>query len=570
MALRQSILALRSGKADVIEFKATIDELSRLAAGRAEDEVLLQQLEARLPEIDSGMARRLLMECHFRDEWRQGECSRVLESLPSLMQDSEALEQMREYVTLLAPDSSKEPMELVQPWQRELMRQQQTLATLLKFCPEVSSDAICGVLVEFMDHAQARLQSQLALVHENLQAQEPKLAAMASPSKPAAPSTVLGLSAQDFVERLRGQHTAICTIQARARGRQRRAAYLRLQEERMVCAVRIQSFARRGAAFRELRARRHVRWLELRATLTRWHQARRLQRAWHWARKRRQWRAAWLNRERVNAAAADRAWRQALARTQCVGRQQDPTGFSQYSIYTESREVKERQKAEEAAAVVLQAFGRATTARRTARTHARAAVRLQAAARGWRARSRARWWRRALSRLHETRRAEARWHALRATGRALMPVQTRGVLVQLNVSKELARVQEEVMREKNDFEESFKKWAAKMEKLTLAKKLHADWIPQMNVGSGESYYFNVRTGESSEEHPNMRQVRATEKKQRALAEPKVAEILQQLRDYEQQLLQGQANQLSLYAEEAQVAWQAALPWGHCRATYATR
>ena len=55
-----------------------------------------------------------------------------------------------------------------------------------------------------------------------------------------------------------------------------------------------------------------------------------------------------------------------------------------------------------------------------------------------------------------------------------------------------------------------------MERLTLAKKLHADWIPQMNVESGESYFFNVRTGESSDEHPNMKQVRATERKQRQL------------------------------------------------------
>jgi hypothetical protein len=69
------------------------------------------------------------------------------------------------------------------------------------------------------------------------------------------------------------------------------------------------------------------------------------------------------------------------------------------------------------------------------------------------------------------------------------------------------RLQAEVTREKCEFEEAFKKWASRMEKHVLGKKLHSDWIPQMNLGSGESYYFNVRTGESSEEHPNMRQVR---------------------------------------------------------------
>jgi len=145
----------------------------------------------------------------------------------------------------------------------------------------------------------------------------------------------------------------------------------------------------------------------------------------------------------------------------------------------------------------------------------------------------------------------------------------RGVLVQLNISKELTRVQQEVVREKGEFEDAFKKWAAKMEKLTLAKKLHADWIPQMNVGSGESYYFNVRTGESSEEHPNMRQVRATEKKQRALAEAAVGERLQHLRDYEQRLLEGQTHQMGVYAEGAEAGWRGALPWSYRAATYAT-
>eukprot|EP00966_Prymnesium_polylepis_P153756 3550633-Prymnesium_polylepis.1 len=213
MALRTSILALRSGGADVIAFKATIDELSRLAAGRAEDEALLQQLSSRLSDLDSGVSRRLLMECHCRDEWRQGECNRVLDALPSLMQDSEALDQMRDYVAMLAPDLAIEPFEAVQPWQRELMRQQQTLANLLRYCPEVTAEAIGAVLAQFMEHAHARLQGQLAMVHELLQAQEPHAAAAGSPKKQAQGAAVLGLSAEDFVQRLRGQHRAICGIQ---------------------------------------------------------------------------------------------------------------------------------------------------------------------------------------------------------------------------------------------------------------------------------------------------------------------------------------------------------------------
>ena len=46
--------------------------------------------------------------------------------------------------------------------------------------------------------------------------------------------------------------------------------------------------------------------------------------------------------------------------------------------------------------------------------------------------------------------------------------------------------------DKSEFEAAFRRWVAKMERKTLEKKLHADWIPQMNVERGESYYFNVR------------------------------------------------------------------------------
>ena len=89
-----------------------------------------------------------------------------------------------------------------------------------------------------------------------------------------------------------------------------------------------------------------------------------------------------------------------------------------------------------------------------------------------------------------------------------------------------------------------------MESKTLAKKLHSDWIPQMNVEEGKSYFFNVRTGESSEEHPNMRQVRATERKQRQLAEEQMAERLERLKAYEEQLADGEDGQLGAYEKHA--------------------
>ena len=49
------LVALRQGGVDVLDFKASIDELSRLSASRAEDEQLLLQLEAKLPHLDQAL-----------------------------------------------------------------------------------------------------------------------------------------------------------------------------------------------------------------------------------------------------------------------------------------------------------------------------------------------------------------------------------------------------------------------------------------------------------------------------------------------------------------------------------
>ena len=471
-ALRSSLLALRSGSADVIAFKAAgdtvtnarahpatsspfacvaVDELGRLSAGRAEDETLLQQLHARLQELDSAVCRRLLMECHFRDEWRQ-ECStRALSELPNLIQDSEALDRMRNYVSLLAPE--EDDAGAVQPWQRELRRQQQALAGLLKVCPVDSPDAIRSVLLEFMAHSQARLQCQLALVHDELQQSHPipvapngsTIAApqgsLALPKVGPIPHGVLGLSPEEFVQRLRGQHHAICAIQARFRGRCRRAAYQWLQAGRLSAAVRLQNFARRFAALRILHEKRHALWVSRCTSLAQWHSARRLQRAWRWGSRKRRWRAAWLKSAGARATKDDSVWRKALQGTFSVHRKQDQTGFSQFAVYVESKGAQERQRSEDAAVVVVQAFYRASVHRLFSYERARATLALQAATRGWLARTRDRWWRQSLCRLHALRRSRSRWRAVHEIGRALLPQQTRAVLVHLHVAKEISRVQ---------------------------------------------------------------------------------------------------------------------------------
>ena len=637
--LLSSVLAARAGGgAEVLAFKASVDELSRLSTARAQDEALLQQISAQLHSLEPAVCARLLTECRFRDEWRQEKCERALQQLPSSEQDPETVDRMREYIAMLAPDEDLGPLE--PGWQSELLRQQRTLASLLTLCAGGSSDRVQTVLSDFMENSRSRLHAALTSVHEELleaaasgqcarsparvsgcggglspsssplkqqpQPQPPPFRSApgaphpiyaeaawggappqlsprhvwgsetesarpgtaevrGAPAKPGGPggpggSTggVRGLSAEGFVTQLRGQHRAVCTMQAAVRGWRMRTAYRRQVNRRIGGAVRLQCCARRWVARRALRVQRERRIVAARRAMREWHSARRVQRAWRWSQYKRRWTAAWRAQMAHAAGADDKAWRAVLKRS-LLPKAQEATGFSQYALYTESKVLATRRAKEEGSAQRLQAVVRALKVRVLWRKLHRAASVLQAGVRRWRACTRECPWRRALRRHHAARRARRRWRSQRAAALALQPLQTRAVLVQLHVSKELEHVHEEVLREKRDFESAFRKWAAKMEKLTLTKKLHADWIPQMNVERGESYFFNVRTGESSEEHPNMKEVRKTEKKQRKLAEEAMEERLARLQGYEEQLRDALRTELEAYAEQAaKVAAEAAV------------
>ena len=136
----------------MLSFKERIDELSRLSAGRAEDETLLQQLSDKLPVLTSVVVSRLVEECRLRDEWRQQRCEQALRALPAA-EDPANVDRMREYVALLAPRGST----ATQPWQQELLRQQQALARVLQLCPAGSAQHVRRALSDFMEHSQVRL-----------------------------------------------------------------------------------------------------------------------------------------------------------------------------------------------------------------------------------------------------------------------------------------------------------------------------------------------------------------------------------------------------------------------------
>ena len=62
----------------------------------------------------------------------------------------------------------------------------------------------------------------------------------------------------------------------------------------------------------------------------------------------------------------------------------------------------------------------------------------------------------------------------------------------------------------------------------------------MNTLTGASYFFNLKTGEAAEEHPNLKAAKKTERTQRKLAEEQLSERLATLREYEERLADGRA------------------------------
>ncbi|EOD11080.1 hypothetical protein EMIHUDRAFT_214881 [Emiliania huxleyi CCMP1516] len=95
----------------LVAFKACVDELSRLSAGRGEDGALLAQISHDGAVGLSSVSKRsdaaqLLIECRYRDEWRQQRCASALASIGA-ERDAAVVERMCEYVGALSPDGAE-------------------------------------------------------------------------------------------------------------------------------------------------------------------------------------------------------------------------------------------------------------------------------------------------------------------------------------------------------------------------------------------------------------------------------------------------------------------------------
>lgn len=528
----------RMGIETVIRFKASVDELSRLCAGRGEDEQLLAQLEQRLHALSPSVAARLLLECRFREEWREDRAAGALRSLPCARAEPQAVDRMREYVSMLAPQRLYESAG--EPWQLELLKQQQALAAVLQLCPSNSPELVMRTLTDFMDHSHKRLAEHLDVVQWKVSEEQHRRQSLSrAASLPDSPVKNAGdhaaaLTADAFLDRLQRQRAAVCKLQTYVRGRQQRCRYHHLLQARFAAAVRLQVAGRRGAACRLTNRLREAALSLRQQAIAERYNASRLQRARRWVLRNRQWRATWQTRVREEEQAELLDWRRYMRQFATGGLHKSPSeeDFSTFATYVPGTRIRERRQAEQLGVRTIQAHARGMRDRQTRQGALRAARKLQAAWRAWHGRTRCLWWRRSIRRLHEARSAQLRWSALVASTRRLLPLQTRAVLVELHVGKELDAVRKETAREREDFEAAFAKWVKGMRKQTLARKLHSDWIPQMEPSTGGTYYFNLKTAETTTEHPNMRVARATEKREFAKGEAKLAQRLNRLRLYE--------------------------------------
>ena len=220
----------RSDDLGVLDFKAVVDELSRISAARSEDERMVQQLQDKQAGMEAEMVDRLVQECYLREEWRKQRCEKALCTLPSIARDAERFDSMRDYVALLAPRPGMID-ETALPWQHELTRQQQALANILQLCPSGSPDRIHKTLVSFMQHSEARLLEQLeaarerAGVHAAAGSTPRGGTGAARQTGPAHEERPSAMTAEAFLDQLRGQRQAVCTLQASARGQAQRLRY---------------------------------------------------------------------------------------------------------------------------------------------------------------------------------------------------------------------------------------------------------------------------------------------------------------------------------------------------------
>jgi hypothetical protein len=414
--------------------KASLEELARVGASRAEDVRLLAEMQASLEggALPPQIVARLGTECALREDWRRGRADEALRGLGAPLggMAASAASALIEAVAARLLDDARLMADGLHrralPWQRTLVAAASRIAAdALDVARSALAEAegaeaegaalLDALQLALIETPAAELGSALALLTATARAlvADPTAAAASAAAAPCVqPGTTSAPTLDSFVrERLRRRYDA--QREGAARILQRRARVL---------------LARRGLA-RAARARRVAR---LRALL-RAGTGRRIATALAWLWQLRGWRRAARaarRRERAAAAAAAAAARAAYALLNASER----TGWH--------------------AASRVQAAARGARARRRADAlrDGWPVRRLQAAARGMLGRSAAA--RVAASRALRARRARAaawaRQRAERGGGTAAM--MRKWLSINLHVTAELGAIDAELERERRRFE----------------------------------------------------------------------------------------------------------------------
>jgi hypothetical protein len=177
-------------------------------------------------------------------------------------------------------------------------------------------------------------------------------------------------------------------------------------------------------------------------------------------------------------------------------------------------------------------------------------VLLQSAMRSYLARKHVVAWKVQMHR-HRVRKQRAReWARKQMRSWKEVPLEESLVLSELYTHKEVAHTRREQQVERSLLSKKFSSWESSMQRYFLQKRpLPKHWLPQTDRHSGRTYYFNLKTGESRQDHPLHQAVEELRKKQQLQAERTLAERVATLREYEQRLQAGLTAQRAAKLEQ---------------------
>jgi len=186
------------------------------------------------------------------------------------------------------------------------------------------------------------------------------------------------------------------------------------------------------------------------------------------------------------------------------------------------------------AAMKIQRVLQGHFARKMVKSYTHAILSIQKNYRRYKSNKRAAWVR-AMRAMREETRRETRWSQTRAELQSTIAGERDLLTKFAQVERHVNSLKTTLENAAAVTETKTSAWRTRAERIMVAKKLSAEWIPQCSRVGGRKYYLNVVTGLSQEENPNLEAVKA-------IFDVKVAE--------DKKKLEEQAAQLRVQLDEA--------------------